>query len=140
MKTWLTLVLGLLTAAMSGCVSYDQRNAPSLVSRTAPTLEQIKEMSDKGVSEEIILTTLRAARAVYTLTSKEVVELQQAGVSQTIIDYLLSTPRLFGQKVRRYRYYYPPYYYPNFYYHSGWHFGAHHYGHGHHYGHHGRHH
>ncbi len=138
MKTWLTLVLGLLTAAMSGCVSYDQRNATSLVSRTAPTLEQIKEMSDKGVSEETILTTLRAARAVYTLTSKEVVELQQAGVSQTIIDYLLSTPRLFGQKVRRYRYYCPPYYYPSFYYHSGRHFGAHHYGH--HYGHHGRHH
>jgi hypothetical protein len=86
----------------------------------------IKEMSGKGVSEQTILNVLRSSRAIYTLTSKDVTDLQEAKVSRTVIDYLLSTPLLYKDDLLRSRayYYYTPLY-PGY-----WHWSFHDYHHG----------
>jgi hypothetical protein len=102
----------------------------------ALTLAQIKEMTARGVSDETILSALRASRAVYRLTSKDVMELQEAKVSPAVMDYLLITlqypPQPPPSVVRRYYNYPPPYPYP-YWWGYGWHFdfGHHNFGHGH---------
>ena len=124
-----SLVLAALFLA--GCATYHE---PSVV-RTAPaplSLAQIKEMSAKGVSDETLLSALRASRAVYLLGSDDVKDLQDAKVSKTVIDYLLTTQQLYRAQRTRYGYYPPPYWYW-----GGWHhdFGVHdfhHDSHGHH--------
>lgn len=75
----------------------------------ALTLAEIKEMAGKGVSNETILNALRVSGAVYILTTKEVNALQQAKVSETIIDYLLATPRRLPERDRPWPGYYPLY-------------------------------
>jgi len=93
------------------------------------SLAEIREMSAKGVSEATILTAVRASRAVYQLSAQDISALQEAGVSQAVIDYLLKTPELYKAERRVYRTYYysppPPYWYwhDSFWYggHYGWH-------------------
>lgn len=75
----------------------------------ALTLAEIKEMAGKGVSNETILNALRVSGAVYILTTKEVNALQQAKVSETIIDYLLATPLRLQERDRLLPGYYPLY-------------------------------
>ena len=121
----------ILAAAVfvSGCATRTSYHQPPVAAAvpSALTLAQIKEMAARGVSDETILTALRASRAVYKLTSKDVLDLQEAKVSPAVIDYLLSTPPLYPpQPVPRYRtyyYYYPPPWPYGWY---DWHIGFHH--------------
>lgn len=88
--------------------------APAVTNRTdfvppladVLSLAEIKEMADKGVSEQALLGVLRASRAIYTLTTQDVSELQEAKVSRGVIDYLLSTPLLYKDDLLRSRAYY----------------------------------
>lgn len=73
----------------------------------ALTLAEIMEMSGKGVSVETILNALRISGAVYILTTREINALQQAKVSETIIDYLLATPRRLPERGWTLPVYYP---------------------------------
>lgn len=88
-----------------------QTNAPAPVANVL-SVADIKEMADKGVSEQTILNVLRASRAIYTLTTKDVTDLQEAKVIRAVIDYLLSTPLLYKDDLLRSRayYYYTPVY------------------------------
>lgn len=110
-------------------------NAPGLQTNTLPpvtnvlSVADIKDMAGKGVSEQTILNVLRSSRAIYTLTTQEVTELQEAKVSRAVTDYLLSTPLLYKDDLLRYRaYYYSPTYpgyWPRSYY--DFHHDVHHY-------------
>lgn len=71
-------------------------------------MDEIKEMSAKRVSDQTIIGALRATRAAYHLKSVHVTDLQQAGVSQFVIDYLLSSPQLFPPAPPRVYYYSQP--------------------------------
>ncbi len=120
-------VMFALVAALlwTGCVTERVYREPPLVRATnALTLAQIKEMTAKGVSDETILSALRASRVVYRLSADNVKDLQAANVSQAVIDYLLSTAQrpLPRPVVRRYYYYPPPYPYWGWY---DWHWGGH---------------
>lgn len=115
-------------------------NTPVLNTNTPPpivnvlSLADIKEMAGKGVSEQTMLNVLRASRAIYTLTTQDVTDLQEAKVSRAVSDYLLSTPLLYKDDLLRYRtnYYYTPLY-PGYwhwsfhdYHHSLYHYDSHH--------------
>ncbi len=110
-------------------------NVPVFKTNTPPpvanvlSVADIKEMAGKGVSEQTILNVLRSSRAIYTLTTQDVTELQEAKVSRAVTDYLLSTPLLYKDDLLRYRanYYYSPYY-PGY-----WNWSFHDYHHGSHY-------
>ena len=132
-------ILMLAGLFLSGCATRTVYREVPVATAPSPalTISQIKEMSAKGISDETILSALRASRSVYKLTSKDVTELQEAKVSQPVIDYLLATPQLIPTPppAPRYRYYY---YYPLWpYWHHDWHSDFHHdWHHGGHHGHH----
>jgi hypothetical protein len=138
MNRFVSILLIAAALFVSGCATGRvYREGPVVAAPPALTLAQIKEMTAKGVSDDTILSALRASRAVYRLTSADVLDLQQANVSQAVIDYLLSTPQLYPpQRAVRYRtyyYYYDPW--PYWWWHDGyWHHDWHHHGfhHGHH--------
>jgi hypothetical protein len=96
------LSIFLLALIFTGCSSTPNRRTelPPPIS-----MDEIKEMSAKGVSDQTIISALRATRAAYHLKSVHVTDLQQAGVSQPVIDYLLTTPQIFPPAPP------PPYYY-----------------------------
>lgn len=132
MMKLILLPLLLATALLSGCATYREVSAPALAaSLPRPlSLAEIREMSARGVSEATILTALRASRAVYRLSAQDVSALQEAGVNQGVIDYLLKTPELYKTERRVYRTYYsyppPPYWYWHDPFWYGGHYGWHH--------------
>jgi len=66
------------------------------------SLYDIKALSRAGVSDGVILRYLRDRDTVYYLNSGDVASLRKAGVSQSIVDYMLQTPQRYGP------YGYPP--------------------------------
>lgn len=123
-------------------------STPTLKTNTPPpvsnvlSLADLKEMAGKGVSEQTMLNVLRASRAIYTLTTQDVTELQEAKVSRGVVDYLLSTPLLYKDDLLRSRAYYnyapvyPGYWHWSYYdfHHDVHHYDSHSYGHDSHHG------
>ena len=133
MKSLALLPLLLAAALLSGCAIYQEAPPPATAtSLPRPlSLAEIREMSARGVSDETILTALRASRAVYRLSAQDIAALQEARVSPAVIDYLLKTPELYQAERRVYRTYYyyyppPPYWYWRDPFWFGWHHGWHH--------------
>ena len=60
------------------------------------SLYDIKALSRAHVNDGIILRYLRDRGTVYVLSSGDVTGLRNAGVSQSIVDYMLQTPRIYG--------------------------------------------
>jgi len=78
-----------------------------MMQRVALTLGDVIELSQRKVPPGIIIRYLYSSRAVYFLDKSVIASLNQAHVSQEVLDYLLQTPSLFGPRP-----YYPrPYYY-----------------------------
>jgi hypothetical protein len=113
----LLLVLGAMLG-LTGCETLDQRDQSLLQQHhvSAPVynrmlhkeqlaLPDITELSKRGLPEPFILNYLKSTYGVYTLNSSDVTQLARDGVSKAIIDYLLSTPTLYGPQ--RYPYDYP---------------------------------
>lgn len=106
MKPILPLLLALGIAAFSGCATTRQRQAAELAaSFGAPvsivhamergerlSLDEIMTLAQAGFPGEEILLYLRSGNAVYTLKAAQIDELRAAGVSDPVIDHLLSTP------------------------------------------------
>ena len=100
------------TAPAAVAAAPTNANVPAIQTNTPPpvanvlSLADIKELADKGVSDQTILTVLRASRAIYTLMTQDVTELQEVKVSRAVTDYLLSTPLLYKDDLLRSRAYY----------------------------------
>lgn len=142
LPTVATAPAAVAAAPTNASVPTIQTNTPPPVANVL-RLADIKEMGAKGVSEQTMLNVLRASRAIYTLTTKDVAELQEANVSRAVVDYLLSTPLLYKDDLlrsRAYYYYWPSY--PGYWHwsHHDFHHDVHHYDSHHSYGHHGSHH
>jgi len=56
--------------------------------RPAPTLEEVVRMSSEGKPDDEIITLLIDTRAVYPLTSAQIVHLHQQGISTEVLDYM----------------------------------------------------
>ena len=69
----------------------------------------IKALARAHVSDAVVLRYIRDHGTVYYLTSDDVVSMRKAGVSQSVIDYMLQTPRMYGPGD------YPGYPYPYWY-------------------------
>lgn len=59
-------------------------------------LADIKALSHAGVSDAVTLRYLRNQRTVYYLTAEDVGSLKTSGVSTSVIDYMLQTPRMYA--------------------------------------------
>jgi hypothetical protein len=67
-----------------------------MVHGDALSLYDIKALSRAGVSDGITLRYLRDQGTTYYLNSDDVAGLRKAGVSQSIVDYMLQTARAYG--------------------------------------------
>jgi surface antigen len=95
-------VLGAVTGGIIGHAMDEQER--ERLSRQAPrTLEHIdrgqplgladiKALAKSGISDEVIISQIRASRTVYRLTTAEIIELRDAGVSNRVIDFMINTP------------------------------------------------
>jgi hypothetical protein len=75
------------------------------------SLYDIKALSRAGVSDAVTLRYLRNRGTTYYLNSEDVTSLRKAGVSQSVVDYMLQSPRGYG---------YGPYGYPGYGYDPFW--------------------
>jgi len=55
-------------------------------------LVDVKVMAKIGFSSDVIITQVRNSRAVYHLTANSIIDLKNSGVSEQVIDFLISTP------------------------------------------------
>ncbi|MCX7885889.1 MAG: hypothetical protein N3B01_01340 [Verrucomicrobiae bacterium] len=67
-----------------------------VVSRARPvtpplTLADIKALAKAGVSDEVIISQIRNSKTVFRLTTAEIIDLTESGVSQRVIDALINT-------------------------------------------------
>lgn len=58
-------------------------------------LADIKALSKAGISDEVIISQIRNSRTVYRLTTAEIIDLKDSGVSQKVIDFMINTPSLY---------------------------------------------
>jgi hypothetical protein len=104
------LVLLTLTLALAGCTTLNHRDVAFLEShgvKSGPvyekmmhheplTLDDIIELSHRGVPGPFIVHYLRPTYAVYNLSSGDVARLRQAMVPEGVIRYLAATPGMYS--------------------------------------------
>jgi len=167
------IILIISVALFSGSVLSEETQNISEETQTPVAIPQIPipeqvnkqdviNMVKSGVSDEVIVSRIKATNSYIKLTNEEIIELRQAGVSNELINFIVETkvvtgipkgilvstpPPVITTSINFYPYpdpWYDPWYssygwwgYP--YYRSYWYGGGYYYG-GHHGGHHGKHH
>ena len=100
-----------------------------MVHGDALSLTDIEDLSRAHVNDGIILRYIRDQGTIYTLNSGDVTNLRRAGVSQSVVDYMLQTARQYYNYPPVYDPYYGPwwgpwygpgFYGPAFYIHGGY--------------------
>jgi hypothetical protein len=54
-------------------------------------LADVKELARAGVSDEVIISQIRNSHSVYQLSTAEIIDLKDAGVSERVIDFMINT-------------------------------------------------
>lgn len=98
--------LGALTGGIIGR-SMDQQQRETLSRQSPQTLQRveqgqplsladIKALSRAGVSNEVIISQIRQSRTAYRLSTVEIIDLKDSGVSEKVIDFMINTPSLYS--------------------------------------------
>jgi hypothetical protein len=56
------------------------------------TLADVKVMARIGFSSDVVITLVRNSRTVFHLDASAIIDLKNSGVSEQVIDFLISTP------------------------------------------------
>jgi hypothetical protein len=56
------------------------------------TVDDVKAMARLGFSSDVIIAVVRNSHTVYHLTANQIIDLNSAGLSNQVIDFLISTP------------------------------------------------
>ncbi|MGA2602665.1 MAG: YXWGXW repeat-containing protein [Verrucomicrobiia bacterium] len=59
-------------------------------------LADIKELAKAGVSDEVIISQIRNSHSVYQLSTAEIIDLKDSGVSERVIDFMINTASFGG--------------------------------------------
>jgi outer membrane lipoprotein SlyB len=98
--------IGALTGAIVGN-SIDQQQRAMLAREYPQTLQRIdqgqplgladvKALARAGVSDDVIISQIRNSRTVYHLSTAEIIDLKDSGVSERVIDFMINTPSLYA--------------------------------------------
>lgn len=72
-----------------------QKNAPQTSKKIDQgeqlSIDDIKKMSEAGIADDKIIGTIQSTGSVYHLSSDDVEDLKNSGVSQRVIDYMMQT-------------------------------------------------
>lgn len=55
------------------------------------SLQDIKNMSRNGLSDDVIINQIKATNSVFNLSSDQIIDLKESGVSQKVINYMVKT-------------------------------------------------
>ena len=93
------ITLAALAATVVSCETPHRRPPPSPRRVQYPSqpmgLADIKMLAKAGVSDEVILSQIRNSHTVYHLSAAEILDLKDAGVSEKVIDFMISTPTMY---------------------------------------------
>ena len=56
------------------------------------TVLDVKALAKAGVSDDLIISQIRNSRTIYRLSTADIVDLKNSGVSEKIIDFMINTP------------------------------------------------
>ena len=56
------------------------------------TVADVKALVKAGVGDDLVLSQIRNSRTVYRLSTADIVDLKNAGVSDKVIDFMINTP------------------------------------------------
>jgi len=59
-------------------------------------LEDVKALAKAGVSDDTTIAQIASTRTVYQLSTADIIDLKNAGVSERVIDYMINTPQTVG--------------------------------------------
>ena len=93
--------LGLLTGALVGN-SMDQAARARVQAQAPATLVRVeqgqplgiadvKALSKSGISDDVIISQIKNSHSVFRLSTAEIIDMKDAGVSQKVIDYMINT-------------------------------------------------
>jgi surface antigen len=96
--------IGAITGGLIGH-SMDQAQRESLERQSPETLQRveqgqplgladIKALAKAGVSDEVIISQIRNSGTVYHLSTAEIIDLKDGGVSEKVIDFMINTPSI----------------------------------------------
>jgi len=96
--------LGALTGGIIGN-AMDQQQREILARQSPETFQRveqgqplgladIKALTKAGVSDEVIISQIRNSHTAYRLSTAEIIDLKDAGVSEKVIDFMINTPSL----------------------------------------------
>lgn len=111
----LIVPMGLLVILMNlwGCAAYSRPKLAAESSRKL-TKEDVVNMVTSDIGDEVIIAQIDATGSRFELSVSDVVELKNAGVSEKVIEYMISTGKEQDREGReaRYLWYYDyPYHY-----------------------------
>lgn len=56
----------------------------------------VKALAQSQVNDDVIISQIRNSRTVYHLSSADIIDLHNSGVSDKVLDYMINTPSLLG--------------------------------------------
>ena len=104
--TWALAVVVALTGAGCETPRPPPPPRPPIQQGQVMTPADIKLLAKAGISEEVIISQIRNARVVYRLSTAEIIDLKDAGVSERVIDFMINTQSLYPPQPPRYYYRY----------------------------------
>jgi hypothetical protein len=83
--------------AVAGCETPRRRPPPPAVRYPSQPLglADVKMLAKSGLSDEVIISQIRASHTVYHLSAAEILDLKDNSVSEKIIDFMINTPSLY---------------------------------------------
>jgi outer membrane lipoprotein SlyB len=60
------------------------------------SVADVKALARAGINEDVIINQIRASHTVYHLSAADIVDLRDSGVTNNVINYMISTPSLVG--------------------------------------------
>jgi outer membrane lipoprotein SlyB len=60
------------------------------------SVADVKALAKAGISTDVIINQIRNSRTVYHLSTADIIDLRDAGVSDQVINYMINTPSLLG--------------------------------------------
>jgi len=62
------------------------------------SIADVKALARAGISEEVIINQISASRTVFRLSAEDIIDLRDSGVTDKIVNYMISTPNLFSDR------------------------------------------
>ena len=60
------------------------------------SVADIKALAQARISDDVIISQIRNSRTVYRLSSADIIDLHNCGVSDRVVDFMINTPSLLG--------------------------------------------